>query len=63
MSGSQLAAEVRDRIPGMAVLYTSGYAALANVNQSASDKDIELHQKPYHKAELARKVRRALDQT
>ena len=63
MSGPQLAAEVRDRFPGMAVLYTSGYTALANVDQSAFEKDIELLQKPYRKAELARKVRRALDQT
>ncbi len=63
MSGPQLATEVQDRFPGIAVLYTSGYTDLANVDQSAFCKDIELLKKPYRKAELARKIRRALDQT
>ncbi len=62
MSGPDLALEVQCRFPGIAVLYTSGYTGLANVDQSAFGKDIELLQKPYRKADLARKVRRALGQ-
>ena len=62
MSGPQLAMEVRNRFPGIAVLYTSGYTDLVNVDQSAFDEDTELLQKPYRKADLARKVRLVLDQ-
>ena len=62
MSGPELAAEVQDRFPGVAVLYTSGYTDLANVDRSTLGEDAELLQKPYRKADLARKVRLALDQ-
>ncbi|MEE8213575.1 MAG: response regulator, partial [Alphaproteobacteria bacterium] len=62
MSGPQLAAEVQSRFPGMAVLYTSGYTELANFDEGTLAEDTELLQKPYRKADLARKVRRALDQ-
>ena len=61
MSGPQLAAEVRRRHPGMAVLYTSGYTDLANFESSAFGDDVELLQKPYRKADLARKIRTAID--
>jgi hypothetical protein len=46
----------------MAVLYTSGYTDLANIDQSAFGEDSELLQKPYQKADLAQKVRIVLDQ-
>ena len=62
MSGPQLAVEVRNRFPGIAVLCTSGYTDLANVDRSTLGDDAELLQKPYRKADLARKVRLALDQ-
>ncbi|MEE8284238.1 MAG: response regulator, partial [Alphaproteobacteria bacterium] len=62
MSGPELAAEVESRFPGMAVLYTSGYTEIANFDQGAFGADTELLQKPYRKADLAWKVRRALDQ-
>jgi CheY-like chemotaxis protein len=62
MSGPELAAEVRDRFPGIAVLCTSGYTELANIDQSAFSEGTELLQKPRRKADLARKVRHALDQ-
>ncbi|MDX1485042.1 MAG: PAS-domain containing protein [Alphaproteobacteria bacterium] len=61
MSGPQLAAEVERRHPGIAVLYTSGYTDLANVGESAIGEGAELLQKPYRKADLARKVRGAID--
>ncbi|MEE9289392.1 MAG: response regulator, partial [Alphaproteobacteria bacterium] len=62
MSGTELAAEVQSRFPGIAVLYTSGYTELANFDEGTLAEDTELLQKPYRKADLARKVRRALDQ-
>ncbi len=62
MSGPQLAMEVRNRFPGIAVLCTSGYTELANFKQSTFDEDTELLQKTYRKADLARKVRLVLDQ-
>ena len=62
MSGPQLAVEVRNRFPGIAVLCTSGYTELTTFKQSTFDDDTELLQKPYRKADLARKVRLALDQ-
>jgi PAS domain S-box-containing protein len=62
MSGPELAAEVESRFPGMAVLYTSGYTELANFHEGTLGEDTELLQKPYRKADLAWKVRRALDQ-
>jgi PAS domain S-box-containing protein len=62
MSGPELAAEVRGRYPGIAVLYTSGYTDLVGTDQSAFGEDTELLQKPYRKADLARMVRQALDQ-
>jgi PAS domain S-box-containing protein len=62
MSGPELAAEVRSRYPGIAVLYTSGYTDLVGTDQSAFGEDAELLQKPYRKADLARTVRQILDQ-
>jgi CheY-like chemotaxis protein len=63
MNGVELAAEVRNRCPGIAVLYTSGYPDLANVDQSTFGEVGQLLQKPYRKADLAGKVRLVLDKT
>ena len=63
MNGPELAAEVRSRFPGIAVLYTSGYPELANFPESAFPEGADLLQKPYRKADLARKIRDALDGT
>jgi CheY-like chemotaxis protein len=62
ISGPELAAKVRDHFPDIAVLYTSGYTDLANIDQNAFGEDTELLQKPYRKAELAQKKRLVLDQ-
>ncbi len=62
MSGPELAAEVRECFPGMAVLYTSGYTDLAKIDRSTFNENADLLQKPYRKIDLARKVRLALDQ-
>jgi PAS domain S-box-containing protein len=62
MSGPELALEVQSRFPGIAVLFTSGYTELANINENTFADDKVLLQKPYRKADLARNVRLALDQ-
>jgi len=61
VSGPELAAKVQSRFPGIAVLYTSGYTELADFDKSTFREEVELLQKPYRKADLARKVRLALD--
>ncbi|RAI39658.1 hypothetical protein CH338_08790 [Rhodoplanes elegans] len=60
MNGRELAAEVLRRRPDVKVLYTSGYAEDAIVHHGRLDPDVTLLNKPYRKADLARKVREAL---
>ncbi|HVO15243.1 MAG TPA: ATP-binding protein [Alphaproteobacteria bacterium] len=61
MSGRQLADELTRRWPSLRVLYTSGYTEDAVVHHGRLDAGVALLNKPYRKAELARKVREALD--
>ncbi len=58
MSGWELAQEVRGLLPGIRVLFTSGYpdAATAKVN----DPDALFIQKPFTPANLTERVRAAL---
>ena len=60
LNGRQLADEVKKRRPGMKVLFTSGYTDNAIVHHGRLDADAILLAKPYHKADLARKIREAL---
>jgi CheY-like chemotaxis protein len=62
MSGSELAREAARLAPGLKVLYMSGYTENAIVHQSRLDEGVKLLQKPFRKADLARRVRDALDQ-
>jgi CheY-like chemotaxis protein len=57
MTGRQLAAEAQWICPGLKVLYTSGY----NDNIIGREPEQIILRKPYGKAELARKLRQALD--
>ena len=61
MSGPNLAAEVKRRFPGVAVLFTSGYTDNAIIHQGRLDKGVELLNKPFRKSDLARKIRSVLD--
>jgi DNA-binding NtrC family response regulator len=61
MSGPELAAELRARVPGLRVLYVSGYTSEALSSRGISPSDIALLQKPFTPGELARKVRDVLD--
>jgi PAS domain S-box-containing protein len=61
MNGRQLAQEVLKRRPQARVLFTSGYTEEAAMRQGHLDQGVNLLSKPYRKAELARKVRDALE--
>ncbi len=61
MNGPKLAEEVVRRRPGVSVLFTSGYTDNAFIPQGRLDKGVELLNKPFRKADLARKVRSVLD--
>lgn len=62
MSGRQLADAAKRRYPQIKVLYTTGYTQNAIVHNGVVDADARLLLKPYSLAELARKVRAALDE-
>jgi PAS domain S-box-containing protein len=61
MNGAALAREAKKRRPNLKVLYTSGYTQNVIAHGGVLDEGIELISKPYSKAELASKVRRALE--
>jgi PAS domain S-box-containing protein len=61
MSGHDLAQVVRSRIPGIGVLYMSGYAENAIPDQDRRRRDFNLLHKPFRKQDLAREVRGVLD--
>ncbi|WP_426699964.1 PAS domain S-box protein [Rhodanobacter sp. Col0626] len=60
MRSPELAAKARERIPGLAVLFTSGYTENAIVHGGRLDEGVELLSKPYTQEALARKVREVL---
>ncbi len=60
LNGRRLADEVRKRRPGVKVLFTSGYTENAIVHHGRLDPGVVLLAKPYHKADLARKIREVL---
>lgn len=61
MNGPQLAAQLLALRPDLRVLYASGYAADALGPMGLATPDVALIQKPFTPAELARRVRQALD--
>lgn len=61
MSGRQLADEACALRPSLKVLFSSGYTENAIVHQGRLDPGVRLLAKPYRRAELARRVREALD--
>ena len=57
----ELARHARHLVPGIAVLFTSGYTQNAIVHAGRLDEGVELLSKPYRRADLARKVRQMFD--
>ena len=61
LKSPELADKARQRLPGIAVLFTSGYAQNAIVHGGRLDPGVELLPKPYSARALASKVRAVLD--
>jgi PAS domain S-box-containing protein len=57
LSGNELARRLTDRIPGLRVLYMSGYTEDAIIHHGMLQEDVELLQKPFTTTELLRKAR------
>lgn len=56
-----LARQARSLLPGLAVLFTSGYTQDAIVHGGRLDAGVDLLSKPYRRDALARKIRNSLD--
>jgi CheY-like chemotaxis protein len=56
----ELARMARERLPRLAVLFTSGYTENAIVHGGRLDRGVELLSKPYTREALARKIRHVL---
>jgi len=56
----ELARKAQERLPGIAVLFTSGYTENAIVHGGRLDEGIELLSKPYTREAMARKIRHVL---
>jgi PAS domain S-box-containing protein len=63
MNGRELAEQLRQRHPGLKVLYTSGYAHNAMTGEATGAAGVtHLLGKPYRRRDLAAKVREVLDE-
>ncbi len=60
LNGSDLANRLRTFIPGLRVLFMSGYTANVIMHRGILDKGVFMIQKPFAKMELAAKVREVL---
>lgn len=56
----ELARKARERLPGIAVLFTSGYTENSIVHGGRLDEGVDLLSKPYTRETLARKLRQML---
>ena len=62
LNGRQLADEARKLNPGLRVMFTSGYAESAVVHHDHLDQRVHLLKKPFHRRDLAMKIKDALAQ-
>lgn len=60
LKSPELARKARERMPGVAVLFTSGYTENAIVHGGRLDEGVDLLSKPYTRETLARKLRQVL---
>jgi len=63
VQSSELARQAKTILPGIAVLFTSGYTQNAIVHRGKLDEGVELISKPYRYEELARKIRQILEKS
>jgi len=61
MSGKELADRVQTRLPGIKVLFMSGYTADVIAQRGILDGEVHFIQKPFSMKDLADRVREALD--
>ncbi len=61
MNGRELADRARRFRPDLRVVYTTGYSRNAIIHNGVVDADVNFLQKPFTLAQLARKIRDALD--
>lgn len=62
LKSRELARQARERLPDIAVLFTSGYTENSIVHGGRLDKGVDLLSKPYTREALARKIRQMLTQ-
>ncbi len=60
LRSTELARRAQERVPGLAVLFTSGYTDGAIVHEGRLDPGISLLSKPYNREDLARQLRHML---
>ncbi len=61
LQSTELARKARERMPHLAVLFTSGYPEKAITFAGRLDPGVDLLSKPYSRDTLARRVRHALE--
>jgi FixJ family two-component response regulator len=61
MLGRELAAAIKQRVPGIAVLFMSGYAQPVLASRGTLEKGVLLIEKPFTEEALLVKVREALE--
>jgi PAS domain S-box-containing protein len=62
LSGPDVAREAAKRVPGIKILFTSGYAETVLTRDGDMGDSVQLINKPFRKADLARKLRTLLDE-
>ena len=63
LRSTELARKARERMPNLAVLFTSGYTQGSVVHSGQLDESLDLLSKPYSRETLARKLRHTLVKT
>ncbi|MFB9290444.1 response regulator [Pseudoduganella plicata] len=61
LGSPELVRRAKERMPGLGVLFTSGYTQNAIVHGGRLDAGVELLSKPYRRDELAQRIRAILD--
>ena len=63
MSGKELSERLKEQIPGMKVIFASGYTEDTILHHSVLDSEIEFIQKPFTPSSLSKKLRKVLGRT